>query len=73
MLSYVDKTFFAFYCGSLILDLTRQLVSAFKQHISDLTQEKYSLQRGLEAARELADTLTQENIALMGDFNAQVL
>ncbi|KAG6546706.1 hypothetical protein Mapa_011895 [Marchantia paleacea] len=45
--------------------------SMLEQHIEDLTQEKFSLQRGLDAARALADTLVQENSALTEDYNKQ--
>ncbi|BBN16766.1 hypothetical protein MPTK1_7g09100 [Marchantia polymorpha subsp. ruderalis] len=45
--------------------------SMLEQHIEDLTQEKFSLQRGLDAARALADTLVQENSALAEDYNKQ--
>ncbi|KAI5081016.1 hypothetical protein GOP47_0004199 [Adiantum capillus-veneris] len=45
--------------------------AALEQHIDDLTQEKYALQRALEAARSLADSLSQQNSALTEDFNSQ--
>lgn len=42
------------------------------QHIEDLTQEKFSLQRALEASRALAESLASENSALTESFNQQV-
>ncbi|CAM6105658.1 unnamed protein product [Calypogeia fissa] len=45
--------------------------SMLEQHIEDLTQEKFSLQRGLDSARALAETLAKENSALTEDFNNQ--
>ncbi|MCO5560870.1 hypothetical protein L7F22_014490 [Adiantum nelumboides] len=45
--------------------------AALEQHIDDLTQEKFALQRALEAARSLADSLSQQNSALTEDFNSQ--
>lgn len=44
---------------------------ALEQHIDDLTQEKFALQRALEAARSLAESLSQQNSALTEDFNSQ--
>lgn len=41
------------------------------QHIEDLTQEKFALQRGAEAARSLAASLDKENSRLTEDFNRQ--
>jgi hypothetical protein len=41
------------------------------QHIEDLTQEKFALQRGAEAARALAASLEEENSRLTEDFNRQ--
>ncbi|XP_073135394.1 protein BLISTER-like [Henckelia pumila] len=45
--------------------------SALEQHIEDLTQEKFSLQRGLEASRALAESLASENSALTDSYNQQ--
>lgn len=45
--------------------------SALEQHIEDLTQEKFSLQRGLEASRALAESLASENSALTDGYNQQ--
>ncbi|KAH7352020.1 hypothetical protein KP509_19G025300 [Ceratopteris richardii] len=45
--------------------------AALEQHIDELTQEKFALQRALEAARSLADSLTQQNSVLTEDFNSQ--
>lgn len=42
------------------------------QHIEDLTQEKFSLQRALDASRSLAESLASENSALTDSFNQQV-
>lgn len=44
----------------------------FEQHIEDLTQEKFSLQRALEASRVLAESLATENSALTDSYNQQV-
>lgn len=42
------------------------------QHIEDLTQEKFSLQRALEASRALAESLASENSSLTETYNQQV-
>ena len=42
------------------------------QHIEDLTQEKFSLQRAIEASRTLAESLAAENSALTDSYNQQV-
>ncbi|KAF3779401.1 hypothetical protein EJ110_NYTH41567 [Nymphaea thermarum] len=45
--------------------------SALEQHIEDLTQEKFSLQRSLDASRTLAESLAAENSSLTDSFNQQ--
>ncbi|KVH93596.1 hypothetical protein Ccrd_004352, partial [Cynara cardunculus var. scolymus] len=40
-------------------------------HIEDLTQEKFSLQRALEASQVLAESLATENSALTDSYNQQ--
>lgn len=45
----------------------------FWQHIEDLTQDKFSLQRALEASRTLAESLAAENSTLTDSYNQQVL
>ncbi|KAG9456999.1 hypothetical protein H6P81_001507 [Aristolochia fimbriata] len=45
--------------------------AALEQHIEDLTQEKFSLQRALEASRALAESLATENSSLTDSFNQQ--
>ncbi|KAK6914204.1 hypothetical protein RJ641_021525, partial [Dillenia turbinata] len=45
--------------------------AALEQHIEDLTQEKFSLQRALEASRTLADSLAAENSSLTDGYNQQ--
>ncbi|CAK9184258.1 unnamed protein product [Ilex paraguariensis] len=45
--------------------------AALEQHIEDLTQEKFSLQRALEASRALAESLAAENSALTNSYNQQ--
>ncbi|KAK6130509.1 hypothetical protein DH2020_035767 [Rehmannia glutinosa] len=45
--------------------------AALEQHIEDLTQEKFSLQRALEASRSLAESLASENSALTDSYNQQ--
>lgn len=45
--------------------------AALEQHIEDLTQEKFSLQRALEASRTLADSLAAENSSLTESYNQQ--
>ncbi|KAK1414175.1 hypothetical protein QVD17_29916 [Tagetes erecta] len=45
--------------------------AALEQHIEDLTQEKFSLQRALEASRALAESLATENSALTDSYNQQ--
>lgn len=42
------------------------------QHIEDLTQEKFSLQRSLEASQALAESLAAENSSLTDTYNQQV-
>ncbi|KAK1304739.1 hypothetical protein QJS10_CPB11g00628 [Acorus calamus] len=44
---------------------------ALEQHIEDLTQEKFSLQRALETSRALAESLAAENSSLTESFNQQ--
>nr|XP_043625190.1 protein BLISTER isoform X2 [Erigeron canadensis] len=45
--------------------------AALEQHIEDLTQDKFSLQRALEASRVLAESLATENSALTDTYNQQ--
>ncbi|KAH6770252.1 hypothetical protein C2S52_015055 [Perilla frutescens var. hirtella] len=45
--------------------------AALEQHIEDLTQEKFSLQRALEASRALSESLASENSTLTDSFNQQ--
>ncbi|KAK8539455.1 hypothetical protein V6N13_104306 [Hibiscus sabdariffa] len=45
--------------------------SALEQHIEDLTQEKFSLQRAVEASRTLAESLAAENSSLTDCYNQQ--
>ncbi|XP_058096820.1 protein BLISTER [Magnolia sinica] len=45
--------------------------AALEQHIEDLTQEKFALQRALEASRALAESLAVENSSLTDSFNQQ--
>lgn len=45
--------------------------AALEQHIEDLTQEKFSLQRALEASRALAESLAAENSSLTESYNQQ--
>ncbi|KAJ4841157.1 hypothetical protein Tsubulata_016920 [Turnera subulata] len=45
--------------------------AALEQHIEDLTQEKYSLQRALEASRALAESLASENSSMTDSYNQQ--
>ncbi|TKY53630.1 hypothetical protein E2542_SST25167 [Spatholobus suberectus] len=45
--------------------------SALEQHIEDLTKEKFSLQRALEASRALAESLATENSTLTDNYNQQ--
>jgi len=42
------------------------------QHIEDLTQEKFSLQRDLDASRALAESLASENSSMTDTYNQQV-
>ncbi|KAF5452594.1 hypothetical protein F2P56_027571 [Juglans regia] len=42
-----------------------------KKHIEDLTQEKFSLQRALEASRALAESLAAENSSATDSYNQQ--
>ncbi|XP_052874488.1 protein BLISTER-like isoform X2 [Gossypium arboreum] len=45
--------------------------AALEQHIEDLTQEKFSLQRALEATRTFAESLAAENSSLTDSCNQQ--
>ncbi|KAJ8539705.1 hypothetical protein K7X08_013957 [Anisodus acutangulus] len=45
--------------------------AALEQHIEDLTQEKFSSKRALEASRALAESLAAENSALTESYNQQ--
>ncbi|XP_027363674.1 protein BLISTER [Abrus precatorius] len=45
--------------------------AALEQHIEDLTQEKFSLQRALEASQALAESLATENSTLTDNYNQQ--
>ncbi|XP_020596305.1 uncharacterized protein LOC110036247 [Phalaenopsis equestris] len=45
--------------------------SALEQHIEDLTQEKFTFQRALDASRTLADSLAAENSSLTETHNHQ--
>ncbi|KAF5752443.1 hypothetical protein HS088_TW01G00352 [Tripterygium wilfordii] len=45
--------------------------AALEQHIEDLTREKFSLQRALEASRVLAESLAAENSSLTDSYNQQ--
>ncbi|KAK3187749.1 hypothetical protein Dsin_027310 [Dipteronia sinensis] len=45
--------------------------AALEQHIEDLTQEKFSLQRSLEASRALAESLAAENSSMTDNYNQQ--
>lgn len=45
--------------------------AALEQHIEDLTQEKFTLQRALEASRALAESLATENSSLTDSYNQQ--
>ncbi|KAG4152340.1 hypothetical protein ERO13_D04G116566v2 [Gossypium hirsutum] len=42
-----------------------------ESYIEDLTQEKFSLQRALEASRTLAKSLVAENSSLTDSYNQQ--
>ncbi|KAL0718843.1 hypothetical protein Bca4012_068166 [Brassica carinata] len=45
--------------------------STLEQHIEDLTQEKFSLQRDLDASRVLAESLASENSSMTDTYNQQ--
>ncbi|KAH9304129.1 hypothetical protein KI387_008533, partial [Taxus chinensis] len=45
--------------------------AALEQHIEDLTQDKFALQRALDASRTLTESLAQENSSLTEAFNQQ--
>ena len=45
--------------------------TVLEQHIQDLTEEKFALQRNLDKARTMAEGLASENSNLMNDFNNQ--
>ncbi|KAI3701919.1 hypothetical protein L6452_27398 [Arctium lappa] len=70
-----------FQCGGNGLDTVRsndfysakgyEDFASLEQHIEDLTQEKFSLQRALEASQVLAESLSSENSALTDSYNQQ--
>ncbi|GAB4825605.1 hypothetical protein Ancab_008479 [Ancistrocladus abbreviatus] len=45
--------------------------AALEQHIEDLTQERFSLQRALDASKALAESLAAENSSLTESYNQQ--
>lgn len=45
--------------------------ASLEQHIEDLTQEKFSLQRALDTSRTLAESLAAENSSLTESYNQQ--
>ncbi|KAJ3678380.1 hypothetical protein LUZ60_002183 [Juncus effusus] len=45
--------------------------TALEQLIQDLTEEKFSLQRALDASKTIADSLTSDNASLTEDYNRQ--
>ncbi|KAK4765046.1 hypothetical protein SAY86_026136 [Trapa natans] len=45
--------------------------ATLEQHIEDLTQEKFSLKRALDASRALAESLASENSSLTDSYNQQ--
>ncbi|KAK9287870.1 hypothetical protein L1049_016312 [Liquidambar formosana] len=45
--------------------------AALEQHIEDLTREKFSLQRALEASQAFAESLAAENSSLTESYNQQ--
>ncbi|KAK7393230.1 hypothetical protein VNO78_21779 [Psophocarpus tetragonolobus] len=45
--------------------------AALEQHIEDLTKEKFSLQRALDASQALAESLATENSTLTDNYNQQ--
>lgn len=45
--------------------------SALEQHIEDLTQEKFALQRALDTSRTLTESLAAENSSLTESYNQQ--
>jgi hypothetical protein len=45
---------------------------SLEQHIEDLTQERFSLQRSLDKESAVAESLVLENTVLVEDFNNQV-
>lgn len=50
----------------------REEFASLEQHIQDLTEEKFALQRSLDKSRTMTEDLLAENSALMEDFNNQV-
>lgn len=66
--------FFRFGLLTVVLEIDLYLLffCIWLQHIEDLTQEKFSLQRTLEASKVLAESLAAENSSLTGSYNQQV-
>lgn len=55
--------FYLYFVTSFVITL---------QYIEDLTQEKFSLQRTLEASKSLTESLAAENSSLTESYNQQV-
>lgn len=51
----------------------REEFSSLEQHIQDLTEEKFALQRELAKARTMTEDFVSEHSALIENFNNQVL
>lgn len=67
-----DIYFLLSLCGKLAYELNVLFSCPYMQHIEDLTQEKFTLQRALEASRTLAESLASENSSLTDSYNQQV-
>jgi hypothetical protein len=51
----------------------REEFASLEQHIQDLTEEKFGLQRELAKARAMSENFVQEHSALVENYNNQVL
>ncbi|KAG0451333.1 hypothetical protein HPP92_013733 [Vanilla planifolia] len=55
----------------LLIPKKDETFSALEQHIEDLTQEKFALQRALDTSRTVAESLATENSSLTESYNQQ--
>lgn len=64
--------FFLLLCRNRLVFFLSHIIFLILQHIDDLTQEKFSLQRALETSQALSESLAAENTTFTDSFNRQV-